>query len=171
MTIFLSSPFTKGSHQSSMTFLPLHYSILFRVFLSVCQCSKSFLFFFFKDILVYYTLTKTVSSIRVFLLWLSHYKSSAFLISSIIHMSSVSYLLLVLMAITKFKKKNTNLGAEVWVFSQNFCTCLLPQHPRQTITESPHVSGVFIKSLVTRGTRWRSWLRHKPEGRRFDSQW
>ena len=105
MTIFLSSPFTKGSHQSSMTFLPLHYSILFRVFLSVCQCSKSFLFFFFKDILVYYTLTKTVSSIRVFLLWLSHYKSSAFLISSIIHMSSVSYLLLVLMAITKFKKK------------------------------------------------------------------
>jgi hypothetical protein len=76
MTVFLSSPLNKESHQSSITFLPIHYSILFRIFLSLCQCSKSFLvffffflffffFFFFKDILLHLPVTKTVSSIPV----------------------------------------------------------------------------------------------------------
>jgi hypothetical protein len=35
MTVFLSSPLNKESHHSSMTFLPIRYSILFRVYLSL----------------------------------------------------------------------------------------------------------------------------------------
>jgi len=55
-------------------------------------------------------------------------------------------------AITKFYKRKTQiLVPKIGCFSQNFCTCLLPQHPRQTITGSPHLSGVSIKSVGDTG--------------------